>query len=61
MSRFLDWYPIIVLIIWLIAIVGYILNIAKIIGAFGEPITGMFLARCFGAVAVPLGAILGFF
>lgn len=42
-------------------IYGYVCNILSIIGTLGDPITGLFIARCFGVVAAPLGAILGYF
>jgi hypothetical protein len=54
------------IVIWVVGLVGWILNIVKIVKALkanGEksaPVTPMFIARCIGVLAVPLGAVLGF-
>ena len=40
---------------------GWVVNIIKIIADVGDPITGLFVLRCFGIIAAPLGAILGYF
>jgi hypothetical protein len=54
------------IVIWVVGVVGWILNIVKIIKALrstGEkpvPVTPMFIARCIGVLAAPLGAVLGF-
>lgn len=52
-------------LIWFMVIVagaiGWCMNIATIISSISDPITGMFIFRCFGVVAFPLGAILGYF
>lgn len=42
-------------------IYGYVSNIISIIHTLSDPITGLFIARCFGVVAAPLGAVLGYF
>lgn len=52
---------IVVIAIWAAFIYGWIMNIVKIIGAFDDPVTSMFIARCVGAVVAPVGAILGYF
>lgn len=41
------------------AAVGYVLNIIKIFGALGDPITGFFVGRVIGAFIVPVGCIVG--
>jgi hypothetical protein len=43
------------------AIAGWIMNIAGIVHTIGGPITAMFIARCVGVLAFPLGAVLGYF
>lgn len=43
------------------AIAGWIMNIAGIVHTLGGPITAMFVARCVGVFAFPLGAVLGYF
>lgn len=49
-------------IIFFIGLYGWIWNIVKIIGSLDDPtVTPMFIARCVGTVAAPIGAILGFF
>lgn len=46
--------------LWGVLIWGYVWNIIKLVGAVAEPITAMFVLRCVGAVAAPLGVVLGF-
>lgn len=43
------------------SLVGWVLNIVAIVHALHEPISAMFVARLFGVVAAPLGAVLGYF
>lgn len=40
---------------------GYVCNVIAIFHALNDPITGLFVARCVGVLAAPLGAILGYF
>lgn len=48
--------------IGILAVVGWVMNIVKIIGALGDPtITPLFIARIVGAFAAPIGAVLGYF
>lgn len=49
------------LIVWLVLLIGWILNIASIFATLSEPITALFIARLFGIIAFPLGGILGYF
>lgn len=49
------------MLIWAAAIIGWCMNIWKIAMALNEPITGLFVFRCIGVVAAPIGAILGYF
>lgn len=43
-------------------VAGYVMNIIAIFSAVGsEPATTMFIARCVGVLAFPLGAVLGWF
>ena len=46
---------------WLAAIGGWIANVAKIAGSVGEPLAGLFIFRCIGVLAAPVGAVLGYF
>jgi hypothetical protein len=54
------------IVIWVVAVVGWILNIVKIVKALNvkeepaKPMTPLFIARCIGIVAAPLGVILGY-
>lgn len=41
--------------------IGWAWNIIKIIAAVSDPVTGMFILRCVGAFAFPIGAIVGYF
>lgn len=55
-------YAIAAYVLFILAMIyGYIMNIIKIVWAVSEPIEPLFLIRCVGAVAAPLGAILGYF
>ena len=45
----------------LAAIVGWVMNIVEVVQTVSDPITGMFILRCFGIIAAPLGAVLGYF
>lgn len=40
---------------------GYICNIISIVQTLDNPITAMFIARCVGVFAAPLGIVLGYF
>lgn len=44
-----------------LGVLGWIFNIAKIIGSAGDPITGLFIARIAGVPIAILGAVLGYF
>ena len=44
-----------------VGIGGWIANVVKLIYMLDGGVTAMFVARCFGIFAAPLGAILGFF
>jgi len=59
-------FIIIIVTIWVVAVVGWILNIVKIVKSLKvkdetpKPVTPFFIARCIGVVAAPLGVILGY-
>lgn len=44
-----------------LGLIGWVINIVKIIGAANDPLTGWFIARVIGVIVAPVGAILGFF
>jgi len=50
----------VMLIFWLAAIGGWVANIVKIFWSAGEPLTAIFIIRCVGVFAAPIGAILGY-
>ena len=54
------WFIIFACGAWLAAILGWVLNIVKLITTINDPITNMFIARIVGVVFAPLGAILGY-
>lgn len=49
------------LLLVLAAAVGWVLNIAKIVGTINDPLTAMLLLRVFGVPFFPLGCVLGWF
>lgn len=55
----------VVFIVWLsiilAGVIGWVLNIVKLIGMGADPITGLFVARVVGIFLAPLGSILGLF
>lgn len=57
----MNFAAIVIVGIWIAAIVGWVLNIVAVVHAVALPITGMFLLRCVGIFAAPLGSILGYF
>lgn len=51
----------IVVMLWLLAIGGWIANVVKLVVMLGEDsVTTMFIARCVGVAIAPLGVVLGF-
>ena len=48
------------IVLWVAAIVGWVLNGIEIIKIVNEPIAGMFILRCIGIFVAPLGAVLGY-
>ncbi len=53
--------PMVIMLFWLVVVVGWIMNIVDIISTIADPITGLFILRCVGIFAFPLGAVLGYF
>ena len=51
----------VLLAIALLAVAGWVMNIAAIAHADMAHITGMLILRCIGIFVAPLGAVLGFF
>lgn len=49
------------LVLWVVALVGYVWNIVKLIGILDDGITGWFIGRCLGILVPFIGAILGYF
>lgn len=50
-----------ILILWVAGAVGWVLNIAKIVGTINDPITALLVLRAFGVFFFPLGCVLGWF
>ena len=50
-----------IIAIWIAAIGGYIANIVKLIGLLDGGVSAWLVARSVGAIAAPLGSILGWF
>lgn len=49
------------LLLWLVAIGGWIANLVKLIHMLDGGVTAWLIARAIGVLALPLGALLGFF
>ena len=56
----MQFIGLVIIAAWFAGIVGWILNIISIVHTVSDPITGLFIARCVGVFAAPLGAILGY-
>lgn len=52
--------PLIILAIMLVSAVGWIANIIQIVALTDAPVTTMFIFKCIGVIAVPIGAVLGY-
>ena len=51
-----------IIIVWALAIGGWIANIVKFVGMLGaNEVTTMFIARVIGIPVGPFGAVLGYF
>ena len=46
--------------IWVALAVGWIMNIVEVVQTVSDPVTGMFVLRCIGIIAAPLGGVLGY-
>lgn len=46
-------------VVWMAALVGYVMNIVKIFTSFDDGLTTLMIIRLIGTFAVPLGAIVG--
>lgn len=54
-------FAILYLLLWVFGIIGYVLNIVKLIGHVHDPSLTVFtVLRIIGLIAAPLGAILGY-
>ena len=51
----------IVIGVWLFFVIGWIINIVKIIGQFDLAITGLMVVRMIGVFVAPLGGVIGWF
>ncbi len=49
-----------VLALWVLAIIGWVLNIIKLFATINDPITAMMIFRGVGILAAPLGVVLGY-
>lgn len=47
--------------LWILSIVGWVMNIVVLYGASFDPLTGPVILRIVGVFVAPLGAILGLF
>lgn len=47
------------IVLWLLAVIGWILNIFQVVGLLSEPITTLVVCKLVGVFIAPFGAILG--
>ena len=50
-----------ILIVFFAGLVGWVMNIAELIGMIGASIDAEFVLRLVGVFVAPLGAVLGYF
>lgn len=50
-----------VIILWILGIIGWVMNIVDIISMMSGELTAMLIIRLVGVFVFPLGAILGYF
>jgi hypothetical protein len=55
-----DSTELVLFIFFIVAVVGWIRNIVKLVGYDGE-FSGFLIVRAVGIIVAPLGSILGFF
>lgn len=60
MNKILTAY-VLYFLLWTLGVIGYIINIIKILGAWGDPMTTGMIVRLVGVIAFPLGAVAGWF
>jgi len=48
-----------IIIFYLLALVGWVMNIVTVCTSSFDELTGMLIARCIGIVVAPLGMVLG--
>lgn len=61
LNRFLGGIGLIYLCILIFLVVGWVINLFKILFLVDGGITAMFIARIVGAFLLPLGGLLGWF
>lgn len=54
------WAALFVVLLWLAAAIGWVINIVKLIGSINDPVTVMHILRSVGIIFAPLGAVLGY-
>jgi hypothetical protein len=50
-----------IVLIWVVGVIGWIMNIIAIAGSSFDVISGMLILRVIGIFVAPLGAVLGYF
>lgn len=56
----MEFFALLIILLYILAIFGYLLNIIKIFQSIREPISTLIILRIVGIVVTPLGAVLGF-
>ena len=49
----------VIISIWLVGVIGWVLNGVQIVHTLDMPITGLFILKCIGIFVAPLGSVLG--
>ena len=50
-----------IVLVWVAAVIGWIMNIVTVAGSSFDVITGILVLRVIGIFVAPLGAVLGYF
>jgi hypothetical protein len=56
----MEFFALLIILLYILAIFGYLLNIIKIFQSIREPISTLIILRIVGIFVTPLGAVLGF-
>lgn len=52
-------FAITIILLWVAAVVGWIMNIVQLVGMINSPITTLFILKVVGIFAAPFGSVMG--